>query len=1105
MEPEEIDRVKSLEMLRELQTEHKSIKNNPELHEIQKKIDRHRKKEENLRYKSPVDHDFQDLRQRFQNALNKLNSIDTRELALKEAKSLIERNNSIELLKIYISSLSEHRKSKSTSARELEVQLLGYLSEVYKENLIEEAAPLRVLLRIAEIIQTYFKDLNRRVHEAAAQALCSLYKFALPKSSQDIIFSFMFDPLASILTSGSDVQVQQASALTIYTWTLYLIEDKDQGNLLVLYSKTLNLFLKLRADYVDLVNTLGLISTTCGFEIIMENLAQFLIKIGVYLKHPSANSQLIKITTCKLINCLGKHLMETQFKISPFPLEILNTLKELRTEKLPVVQSAARETLKTWEIYQGILLDQPVQVSPIVTSPKANKKPESHFQAIRNLVKLQKEKSKPAENAQENLWGLAKAGFLKKGTGNYMVVPSQGHINIAKALEKRPSAVEYLKKQHPNSNNGKIGIFYKKNSQILEYERDPSPKFFEVQKEIATCSTNKFLQDQREKIEKCREEVVKINEGIENIEEEEEKSEEFKGFVRMNTESTAIAMQPAWQNNRKSADYLMVQKVNGEKQNETALDHENSPKLERKSESVTIINPDYKDLIENPIENSLSVLKIEQPEKNNIKEGMNMKIKIEAEEVEENAEEFQGFIRMNSESTSLGIEPVWKLNRKNEENLVVDKKSEEKKVEAALDSERISKAKRKLASISNNPEDKELVQIKNEKLRSNNNFLEKKSESLSGIKPAIENPQEHITVINPVYPIKESYVKAQDEIPSQLNEKALNLQPPKYSNRVQVMVSQNIEIKPLQNIIKKRSNPIPIKNCKIEQQEAFRIYKQKSQVKVHENTLKLQHLEHLNFKGINSKMIQTSIDSPDTPRFSKDFKSHIYEVQEPSIDEGCFEIIQVQAENIMMDFEKSFEAISQEMEKVEERLDWACETCECLKKFRKIKKNLQKKIQPVGKKKSANSSTQCEPELKKRDFVLEKKKKTQDYLTNIWTSVLELLDNNELIKAYEQILLTGDDIYLLRTMSKTEPCLDKLPIKVSQKVLQKIIAILQSRFIENLGIEWLINAFQLDLFHCLPQEDIYLLLDSLQNIAVKGGDEGLEAFQLCNAIVKELE
>ena len=217
MESNELDRAKSLEMPRELQVEHKSIKNNPELKEIQKKIDLHRRKDENLRYKSPSDPDaLQELRQKFQNALNKLNSIDTREVAIKEAKSLIEKSNSIEGLKIYISSLSEHRKSKNSSARELEVSLLGYLAEVYRENLIEEGSPLRVLIRIAEIIQTYFKDLNRKVHESAGLAMCSLYKYSLPKSSQQIVFSFMFDPLNSILASGIDVQVQQAAALTIF-------------------------------------------------------------------------------------------------------------------------------------------------------------------------------------------------------------------------------------------------------------------------------------------------------------------------------------------------------------------------------------------------------------------------------------------------------------------------------------------------------------------------------------------------------------------------------------------------------------------------------------------------------------------------------------------------------------------------------------------------------------------------------------------------------------------------------------------------------------------------------------------------------------------------
>jgi hypothetical protein len=80
MENPELDRVKSLELLRELQLEHKSIKNNPELIEIQQKVSRAQKtRRESKDIKIPACdiQQMQELRQKFQNALNKLNSTST--------------------------------------------------------------------------------------------------------------------------------------------------------------------------------------------------------------------------------------------------------------------------------------------------------------------------------------------------------------------------------------------------------------------------------------------------------------------------------------------------------------------------------------------------------------------------------------------------------------------------------------------------------------------------------------------------------------------------------------------------------------------------------------------------------------------------------------------------------------------------------------------------------------------------------------------------------------------------------------------------------------------------------------------------------------------
>ena len=85
----------------------------------------------------------------------------------------------------------------------------------------------------------------------------------------------------------------------------------------------------------------------CGFQPVLDTLHIFLTKILMYLKHSSSTSQNLKLEACKLLTYIGKHLSDTGFlDIDKIPSEILNALRELRTERMPLLQSIARDTLK---------------------------------------------------------------------------------------------------------------------------------------------------------------------------------------------------------------------------------------------------------------------------------------------------------------------------------------------------------------------------------------------------------------------------------------------------------------------------------------------------------------------------------------------------------------------------------------------------------------------------------------------------------------------------------------------------------------------------------------------------------------------------------------
>jgi hypothetical protein len=100
--------------------------------------------------------------------------------------------------------LSEHKKNNTPGSKEAEVGIIGYIGIQFKEKINQLG--MRTLIRMAELIQDYFKDSSRKVHEAAARALLDLYIHVLPKTSNELILSFMFEPLQSIMTSGIDIK-----------------------------------------------------------------------------------------------------------------------------------------------------------------------------------------------------------------------------------------------------------------------------------------------------------------------------------------------------------------------------------------------------------------------------------------------------------------------------------------------------------------------------------------------------------------------------------------------------------------------------------------------------------------------------------------------------------------------------------------------------------------------------------------------------------------------------------------------------------------------------------------------------------------------------------
>lgn len=1019
MEEVGLDRVKSIEMLKELQIEHKSIKNNPELLEIQKKVSRFKKKEENLRYKGQADSDqILELRQKFQNALNKLNSIDTRQVALKEAKDLIKSQTSLEGLKVYIGSLTELRKSKDASARELEVSLIGYLAEVYKENLIEEGNSLRLLVRLAEVIQSYFRDLNRNVHKAAAVALCDLYQYSLPKSSQQVVFSFMYDPLHSILTTGIDVQVQQAAALTLLVWIQHLSTENDQGNLILVYPKVISLFLKLRAEFADFLNAIGLLTEVCGFQLLIEQIGGFLNKVVFYLKHSSANSYPLKTAASQLLVHVGRHLIDIGYKIDPFPSEILTALRELRGEKVPNLQNKVREALKVWEIFRATLLEQPVEISP---NPKPIKRiePENHFRSIRTLLKMKKEKLKGKEEKKspESVWGLPKNGYLKKNSGNYV---SLGGGNTRKSQERHSKIPNELKKRRTSPESVKILI--KRNDQIIEYQNDLSSNLFNVEKE----SENFLAMPIFSQVNKRE---LKKSDGTtrtESLSEENNKNTDRKKYENSSnrdTETTDFSEKKG--NFNEVKDQLSVVEE-GDEREFAFFVREESKSTEIISPYKANFKPEHK-LLNESFEQNLNNEKIDLILNPN---------KLEGPSFVENPKDVPDPAKQPKDKGK-DVSP-------NTEKLVIDTPTNTKSPAIVTPTNTKSRVidtptnTKKPPSTESPAENTEIEQKSNKKITEN------------PLKPEI-SPK---TIHNPL-PIPQAlptnFREFNNKVHQVHSESIINKIPLKRRSIHRDLVIQNQDPLKISQIFPEPTNLIP--------------------------NLSLYHQPGYTIKGFNNREVQTSLH--DTPHFPGDYSES--NSPEPL---GFIEFFSDRMELIQAQVNEKFNLIGDELQALEKRVVSVDDTCKFLKEYRKVRSKYSRRKEDIEENfEDFNEVTFLAPP-------------SPDQLTEKWANILGEVEKGDINKAFEMVLETRDDLYLLRLMFKFNPCLRNLPQKISLTVISKLIGTLQGRFIENLGIEWIVTGLKNPVFEKTVFEVSEEISEAMKNVASKGGEEAEEAQQV---------
>ena len=315
------------------------------------------------------------LENKFQICLTKLNSFETRGIALNDIKTLIALNkNNQKILRHYISSLKINRKSSGISniSKEAQAMIPGIISQEYKYNLYDPLDKPPNLIKTIERMLTQLREgyllSNLQIQNAVADSYIKIFLYSMPKDDVTLMFLVFFEPLINMINSGDNLLVQQGSALVIFKLIEFISKNKnifsdknEERNLLeIITKKYLNNFLKgIPLDNHYATDNLYLLMSLVKFDIFYEKIKDLYNKLINYLKYKEFNYQL-KISVLKIFELIADNLLssDTDKIIGYFQDDILVALNEKTSDRIHKVQLQAREALNKWKKIEQIFLNE---------------------------------------------------------------------------------------------------------------------------------------------------------------------------------------------------------------------------------------------------------------------------------------------------------------------------------------------------------------------------------------------------------------------------------------------------------------------------------------------------------------------------------------------------------------------------------------------------------------------------------------------------------------------------------------------------------------------------------------------------------------------------
>ena len=445
------------------------------------------------------------IENKFQICLSKLNSFETRNIALNDIKSLISLNKTNpKALRHFISSLKIQNKSNiSNSSKEAQAMIYGIIAKEFKDNLYDPIDKPPNLIKSIERLLTQLRDgylpTNTQIQNAVAESYIKILIYCMPKNDISLIILVFFEPLINLINSGANLIFQQGAALVLCKLIEYmgsgmipnLGENGENISILeIIASNTINNLLKgSPVDNHYAIDALYQLMIYVKFDIFNDRLKDLYTKLINYLKYKEFNYQL-KISVLKTFELIADNLLssDTDKIIGYFQQDILNVLNEKTSDRIHKVQLQAREALNKWKKIEQIFLTEERQKENYILN---NEQDENFVIEENNLLNLENidnntknPRIKPLNERNIDLKVNKRAINTLKN--NEMLAAEKEDINTLDNYKTNENKYIIDKYKYNNTNN----LFNKKTNKELTIELTQNQKNNIINNKINNINKN---------------------------------------------------------------------------------------------------------------------------------------------------------------------------------------------------------------------------------------------------------------------------------------------------------------------------------------------------------------------------------------------------------------------------------------------------------------------------------------------------------------------------------------------------------------------------------------------------------------------------------------